>query len=168
MSVQIMTLWDLMSASDEPAVSSRSLDVQRAYEWIGANPQEHRTKCRFVINSDWGEIGLLTPSAFIMEDPDSPIDPSVKANLILSSTRITWGKERSHNFQRDVTIDFIIKNDGSPVDIELSHGSDGDTGGSGRCSVSFNDKPYENSGVKGNNWNTQWFYACEVSSNVVL
>jgi hypothetical protein len=35
----------------------------------------------------------------------------------------------------DCTCSFEIHNDGSPVDIMLSHGSDGSTGGSGACSV---------------------------------
>ena len=168
MSMQLMTLWDVMASSDDEDVAKRNPDVQHAYQWVVSHPQEHWTKCRFVINSDWGEIGLLTPSAIILPDPEHPVDPSVLANTNLATTKITWGKEQSHSFQRDVTIDFIISNDGSPVDIELSHGSDGDSGGSGRCQVKFANStdPYVNEGVKGNNWNTQWFYQCEVSSDV--
>jgi hypothetical protein len=102
MSVQTMTLWDLMSAATDPAVYGRATDVQNAFQWIVEHPAVHKTKCRFVINSDWGEVGLLTPSAFIVPDTTSP-PPTTNINF--ASTKITWGKEQSHQFQRDVTIE---------------------------------------------------------------
>lgn len=37
----------------------------------------------------------------------------------------------------DGFLSFIIENDGSPIDIMLSHGSNGDQVGSGKCQVSF-------------------------------
>ena len=37
---------------------------------------------------------------------------------------------------------FIIVNDGSPVNIQLSHGSDGSTEGSGQCRVTINGVSY--------------------------
>lgn len=84
-----------------------------------------------------------------------------------------------------VQCSFIIRNDGSPVDIMLSHGSDGSTGGNGQCSVNINkvsslgpqshtqfvlmlmlcQTEYKNEGIKDNNWNSQWFYQCEVNPN---
>lgn len=131
------------------------MDVQNAYQWIVSNPQVHQTKAVFTINSDWGEIGLLTPSTSIIPDPDAPVDPSLLNNLNFASTKITWGNEPSHQYQCDVTIAFIIKNNGSPVDIELSHGSDGDQPGTGNCMVEFDGNNYQNNGVKGKNWNTQ-------------
>ncbi|KAJ9665020.1 hypothetical protein H2201_004885 [Coniosporium apollinis] len=61
---------------------------------------------------------------------------------------------------------FIIKNDGFPVDIELSHGSDRATPGSGNCAVNINNTQYMNSGTKDNTWNMQWFCQYEVNPNV--
>ena len=104
MSMQTMALWDLMSAAISPEIYNRAADVQAAFQWIVEHPAVHETKCRFVINSDWGEIGLLTPSAFIIPDPNSPPPTD---NIIFSSTKITWGKEHSHQFQRDVTIEYV-------------------------------------------------------------
>jgi len=177
MSMQTMTLWDVMSAAADPDVSDRASDVQNAFSWIVEHPAMHLTKCRMTINSDWAEIGILTPSAFIDTSSISPND-----NCSFSTTKITWGKEHSHQFKRDVTIDFTITNDGSPIDIILSHGSDGATSRSGEVTVVINDvssfsekktrnlliiaqSSYKNAGVKDNVWNSEWFYKCEVNPN---
>lgn len=104
MSMQIMTLWDIMSAATDPDVYNRAADVQNAYQWIAEHPAVHETKCRFVINSDWGEIGLLTPSAFIIPDPDSPPPTN---DVVFTTTKISWGGKRQ--FQRDVTIEYVLK-----------------------------------------------------------
>ncbi|RYP41090.1 hypothetical protein DL767_001251 [Monosporascus sp. MG133] len=133
-SIQTVTLWDVMSTSPDPEVSRRSRDVENAYLWIVSHPRRHRTKCRLTINSDWGEIGLLTPSAFILSDPDSPVQ---HPNVSISSTKIHWGGKPDGYGHQHLAIDFIIENDGSPVDIELARGTDGDR--------------------------SQWFYRCEVN-----
>lgn len=91
-----------MSAANSDAVSNRASDVQKAFEWIVSHPRTHVTKARFTINSDWAEIGLLTPSAFITQDPDNPYPTD---NTVFSTTKIVWGREHSHQFQRDVTIE---------------------------------------------------------------
>ncbi|KAL8822703.1 MAG: hypothetical protein Q9191_006567, partial [Dirinaria sp. TL-2023a] len=131
MSFQTMTLWDLMSGANDSEVAARGTDVQDAFSWIVENPEEHQTKARLTITSDWGEIGLLTPSAFILRDPAH----SAPVEAFFSSTKITWTSNSAS--QRFVEIEFIITNDGSPVDIELSHGSFGSTPGTGYISVSF-------------------------------
>jgi len=167
---QIQPLWGILGASPNAAVRAWEMPVQTAYEWIVANPQVHYTKARLTINSDWGEIGILTPSAFILPDKASPIsDPVVLNNNLNFSTlqnpnsvtaKIGWGTPRQ--FHRGVTIDFIIKNDGSPIDIRLSHGSDGEAGGTGSVTLVMNGKSYAASGITTNNWNTKVFYQCEV------
>ena len=111
-----MALWDLMSASVSPDMYNRAGDIQTAFQWIAENPALHETKCRFVINSDWGEVGLLTPSAFIIQDPD-PSNPTPKDNINFATTKITWGKEHSHQFQRDVTIEYVTL---FPILVHLS------------------------------------------------
>lgn len=102
MSFQIMTLWDLMSAAISPDVYNRAPDIQAAFQWVTAHPALHQTKCRFVVSSDWGEVGLLTPSAFIIPDPESPPPTD---NVVFSSTKISFGREHSFQYQRDVIIE---------------------------------------------------------------
>lgn len=157
MSFQTMTLWDLMSGANDSEVAARGTDVQDAFSWIVENPEEHQTKARLTITSDWGEIGLLTPSAFILRDPAH----SAPVEAFFSSTKITWTSNSAS--QRFVEIEFIITNDGSPVDIELSHGSFGSTPGTGYISVSFDGISYTNEGEHDNNWNSQRYNACPVN-----
>ncbi|EEP80471.1 predicted protein [Uncinocarpus reesii 1704] len=165
MTMQTMSLWELMTAAMDDTLNLRAGDVEKAFSWIVENPATHHTKCTLIVNSDWGEVGLLNPSAFIIPDPDNP-PPTDKT--IFSRTKIRWGLEHSHDFQREIRIDFIIQNDGSPVDIELSHGSDGSTSGSGACSAIIGNEPqYDNTGIQDNNWNTKWFYKCPVNPNPV-
>ena len=90
-----------MSAASSSKITDRVADVENAFKWIVSHPAQHKTKCRFIINSDWGEIGLLTPSAFIEEDPDSK--PSTE--FVLSSTKISWGREHSYSYKKDVTVE---------------------------------------------------------------
>ncbi|OAL27876.1 hypothetical protein AYO22_03221 [Fonsecaea multimorphosa] len=134
MTMQTVAIWEMLSVASDPTLAARAADFENAYKWIVKNPATHRTKCRFTVNSDWAELVLLTP-----------------VGLYTSESRLS---QTSRLFERQQTIDFIIINEGSPVDIMLSHGSDGDTAGSGKCAVSMVGKNYENTGVKGNNWNS--------------
>ncbi|MCJ1292858.1 hypothetical protein MMC34_004411 [Xylographa carneopallida] len=160
MSMETMAIWELMSLAADPKVYKRVDDFSNAYKWISSNPGVYITKCRFTINSDWGEIGLLTPSAFIEKDPASP-PPTDNVNF--QTTKVSFGREHSYQFKRDVIVDFVIRNDGSPVDICLSHGSDGATKGSGACSVVIQGTTFDNKGVTDNFWNTVNYYQCEVN-----
>lgn len=105
-SLQTMTLWDMIRTSTNPELAKRASDIQAAYKWIAEHPRLHETKCRLVINSDWGEVGLLTPSSFIVPDTQNP---APKDNTTFTLTKITWGKEHSHKFQRDVTIEYSLR-----------------------------------------------------------
>lgn len=62
MTMSLMEIWNLMYAAFDADLVKRAADVQHAYEWIVQNPRKHWTKCRFVVNSDWAEIGLLIPN----------------------------------------------------------------------------------------------------------
>ncbi|KAI4186371.1 MAG: hypothetical protein L6R41_003527 [Letrouitia leprolyta] len=133
MSFQSEALWDIMNSAADPLLASRGTDVYKAYQYIVEHPEQHFTRARMVITSDWGEVGLLTPSAYIVRDPlgENP------DTTFLESTKISWINPGGGP-ARGATIDFIIVNDGSPIDISLSHGSVGPTPGTGRIEVRFN------------------------------
>ncbi|KAI1619206.1 hypothetical protein EDD37DRAFT_584745 [Exophiala viscosa] len=162
MNLETTPLWTVMAATFDPDILKHSNDVKSAFYWILENPAPHWTKGVVTINSDWGEFGITSPSAYIIQDPDLP--PTVD-NLVFSGTKIQWGREYSHAFQRDVTINFIIVNDGSGLNFELSHGSDGASSKDGRIDVTFNNNTYTASAVTDNNWNTQFFFNKPVNPN---
>ncbi|KAI0055777.1 hypothetical protein BV25DRAFT_1921516 [Artomyces pyxidatus] len=161
-SLSLMEIWNIMALAADPGVSARSGDVQTAFQWIVTHPRTHRTKCRLSISSDWGEIGLLTPSAFIVNDPEGAVLPT---NIqVFNGTKVRWGVE--HTYERDVAIDFIIENDGSPVDIKLSHGSLGMGGATnGRISVVIDQTTVVNDKVVDGVSNSTIQYAVAVSPN---
>ena len=86
MSLQTTTLWDTMNAANSSELASRGPDVSVAYDWIVRNPDTHQTQVRVTITSNWGQIDLLTPSAYIEENPQSPLPP----NAFLSRTKVSW------------------------------------------------------------------------------
>ncbi|KAI0055085.1 hypothetical protein BV25DRAFT_1922113 [Artomyces pyxidatus] len=164
MSLSLMEIWNLMSMASDSEVRDRADDIQSAFAWIVAHPRTHRTKCRFTVSSDWGEIGLLTPSAFILHDHEGPKLPDDVQ--VFNETKIRWGVEYSHVYQRDVSIDFIIENDGSPVDIQLSHGSSGKGGSAGMCSVVIYQTTLTNNKNVDNVSNSTFEYTIAVNPNV--
>ena len=100
MSFSTMTLWDLMAAANDSAVARRARDVYKAYEWIVEHPEQHLTRARMVITSDWGEVGLLTPSAYIVRDENQTELPG----LSISRTKVTW--DSPHGVpQRGLTVE---------------------------------------------------------------
>lgn len=86
MSFQSEALWDIMNSAADPLLASRGTDVYKAYQYIVEHPEQHFTRARMVITSDWGEVGLLTPSAYIVRDPlgENP------DTTFLESTKISW------------------------------------------------------------------------------
>lgn len=68
-------LWDLMNDDRAPAAQNRWLDVNKAFLYLANNPQIHVTSCRMIINSDWGEISLYSPNAYIEADPSVVNEP---------------------------------------------------------------------------------------------
>ncbi|KAI4193184.1 MAG: hypothetical protein LQ350_008433 [Teloschistes chrysophthalmus] len=86
MSFQTIALWDLMSAARSDVLAKRAPDIAKAYQWIVENPEQHLTKARMVISSDWGEVGISTPSAYILKDPSQPDIPG----LLYSATKVSW------------------------------------------------------------------------------
>lgn len=171
MSFQLANIWDVMSASSNPDVFNKVNDVKAAYHYLTSYPTVHLTKCTLSVSSDWGEFGLLNPSGFVTRNTEIPEDPLAAGNTVYAPTRVTFGKEHSYIYQRAVTVSFIVQNDGSAFDIELSHGSNGEQPGTGSCQVSIENGTtptlLTNSGVKSNTWNTEWFYGVAANATVV-
>lgn len=152
MSIQTIELWVLLKDAISADLRNIANTLREAYEYIAHHPVVYRTKARIYIESDWAEIGMLTPSAIIKEDPDAPLeDPG---NTYLGTTKLRWGREHSHVEKRQ-TIEFVllstllyrsnalqpysflVLNDGSPVDFYISHGSDGGEAGKGNARVTM-------------------------------
>jgi hypothetical protein len=105
MSFHTAPLWDVMTATFDPRIVKHSADVKMAYEWIMENPLPHWTNATVTINSDWGEFGITSPNATIIPDPQNP--PPVD-NIVFNGAKILWGKEQSHDFQRNVKIMYVL------------------------------------------------------------
>ena len=68
-------LWDLMNDDRVPEAQQKWLDINSAFLYLANNPETHITTCRLVINSDWGEVTLYTPNAYIQADPSVVSEP---------------------------------------------------------------------------------------------
>ncbi|KAL9051783.1 MAG: hypothetical protein Q9206_004569, partial [Seirophora lacunosa] len=131
MSFQTTLLSDIITNAANDQLAAYGVQVQRAYDYLVENPVHHLTLARMSITSDWGEIGLLTPSAYIRKtEGQADVD-----GLVYSTTKVTWAL--GAGLQREKLIEFYISNDGSPVDISLSHGSIGAPGKTGKIEVRF-------------------------------
>ena len=97
MGFQTIELWTLMRGAANSTVRGRANDIQAAYNYIVSRPQVYTTPVRLTVQSDWGEFGLLTPSATIVRRNNV----TLPARTRLSQTKVTFGEERSHNYQRE-------------------------------------------------------------------
>lgn len=116
-SFQIEALWALYGISPDSTISDAGVELKKAYDYIAQTPKPkslHQVTVQVI--SDWAIFDLLSPSAIININP--PIDPLI---TIPSTTRLQFG-EGGNQFI-DKTFQFAIYNDGSPIDIALSHGS---------------------------------------------
>ena len=110
---QVIEVWTLMSLSSSSVLRSYADPLYDAFMWIVGHPVVYKTAVSLDIQSgwlilyvfagslttmpDWAEFNLLTPSAVILPDPANPYPPS---NTVASDTRVQWGKEYSHDYQR--------------------------------------------------------------------
>jgi len=91
-----------MEFAKDDVVANYSRDVADAFTYLVEHPQIHRTACRITITSDWAELGLLSPSAFIEIDEKSPAPP----RAVITSTKVSWN---SGGGDTDVSRAVIIK-----------------------------------------------------------
>ncbi|KAI6038047.1 hypothetical protein EDC04DRAFT_2698637 [Pisolithus marmoratus] len=163
LSFQVTELWTLMEFSENDVLRSYADPLYDAFLWIVGHPDVYKTDVSLTIESDWAEFNLLTPSAVIVPNPSSPY-PS--QNTVASDTRVQWGKEYSHDYQRQ-TLKFFVVNDGSPIDFSISHGSQAGPSGRGLAIVTIEGNNYKNDSITDNVWNTLWFYKALVSGTPV-
>jgi MAC/Perforin domain len=76
-SYRISSLVEVIQQVADADVAKRAVDVENAFNWLVNHHEEYRTKCRFVIESDWGEVALTTPLAYILEPVMSEGDPTL-------------------------------------------------------------------------------------------
>lgn len=80
------TIWSVVAGAGDVELAKREADLKNAYEYITTHPRIHKTKCALTIGSDWGDMNLLTPSAYINVD-EGTILPE---GAYWSSTKIGW------------------------------------------------------------------------------
>ncbi|KAI6039601.1 hypothetical protein EDC04DRAFT_1704437 [Pisolithus marmoratus] len=159
--LNVVELWVLMRDAAKKEIRDAAGMVMDAYNYIVSHPQPYKTAVVLDIQSDWAEFNLLSPDAIIIPDPSNPYPSS---NTVASGTRVQWGKEYSHNYQRQ-TLYFFVVNDGSPINFSISHGSNGSGPGvRGRAEAIIEGSTYLNDMVTDNVWNTEWFYQKPVST----
>lgn len=79
-------IWSALDGVQDPDLKSRAEDVRAAYEWITTHPRIYKSPCRLEIQSDWGDMNLLTPSAWIDIAPET----TLPEGAYWSSTKIGW------------------------------------------------------------------------------
>ena len=100
MNFATMTLWDIMAGANSSTLARRAREVYKAYQWIVTNPEQHLTRARLVITSNWGEVGLLTPSAYMIKDEGQPDLPG----LSISRAKVSWDSPMGAA-EREVTVE---------------------------------------------------------------
>ncbi|KAG9218284.1 hypothetical protein CCMSSC00406_0009904 [Pleurotus cornucopiae] len=148
----IIDVWTLMREAVAKELRDLAGDAEKAYKHLSSHRNVYQTQVTLTIESDWAEFGLLTPSAVIVPAPNAEI-PS---RTVFTETRVQWGKEFSHQYERK-DIRFMIINDGSPIDFYISHGSKAGQG-QGKATVIIESAHYTNDKITDNFWNTEWYY----------
>lgn len=82
--LQTVPIWTVVSSFKNATVAELAGGLENSYNYLAENPEKHVTKCRLTINSDWGALSLLTPSAYLRTDSQSE-------GVYSSSVKIGWG-----------------------------------------------------------------------------
>ena len=83
---QVAPIWELMRNAKSDTLASYANAVEDAFYQLSQHPQVHYTVCTMIVSSDWGEIGLLSPSAYIDKDPNAEEVPGT----VMSMTKVNW------------------------------------------------------------------------------
>ncbi|KAI0055086.1 hypothetical protein BV25DRAFT_1922114 [Artomyces pyxidatus] len=159
-SFQLKPLYDVLFFATDTDVAAKADDIQQAFEWLFTHQPLHLTTCRFSVTSDSGQVALLTPGAFFVHDPAKPLPQGAR----IDDTKLFFVQPRSDGSlpHETITIDCTIKNDGSPIDVTLSHGVDGTQRGNGTCSVMIYETTYTNDSPTSGKQNGLSFHGCPV------
>ncbi|KAG9001957.1 hypothetical protein FRB93_011929 [Tulasnella sp. JGI-2019a] len=114
---------------------------------------EYRTPCSFSVMSDWGEVDIITPGAYFVIGPTTRMPKYMK----VEDRRVLFHKTPTAPPYPTIAVDFVLVNDGNPVQVSMSHGSDGTTYGDGTCIFTVLGQEYVNMGVTDNSRNTLEF-----------
>ncbi|KAG8527676.1 uncharacterized protein KY384_007829 [Bacidia gigantensis] len=110
----MVELWKLLR---EVFLFDEANKVQNAWNYFASHRADHFTKCTLIVNSDWGEFGLLTPG-YVQ-------DVVGNEGTTFSTSKIHWQLPAGQVKGRDVgNIQFTIKNDGSPITIYTNRGDE--------------------------------------------
>ncbi|KAI6027944.1 hypothetical protein PISMIDRAFT_457224 [Pisolithus microcarpus 441] len=113
-------LWTLLRDADDAKLRASARNVQDAFEYLSSlrQPNDKRTWITFELKSNWGEFGILTPSAVIGGGDTDQF--AVQQPLTLGPAKLSWGQSSP------LTQHFIavcdINNDGTPIDIYVGSG----------------------------------------------
>jgi hypothetical protein len=99
-------LWAIMANALNDTIVNYAQEIESAFNWLVNHPQQYQTQVTFNIESDWGEFGLLTPSAAIVDPKDVETKDSDK-NIFATDLKIMWGKEHSHVENR-FTVEYVF------------------------------------------------------------
>ncbi|KAI0055778.1 hypothetical protein BV25DRAFT_1722970 [Artomyces pyxidatus] len=159
-SFQLKPLYNVLFFATDTDVAAKADDIQQAFEWLFTHKPLHLTTCRFSVTSDSGQVALLTPGAFFVHDPTKPLPQGAR----IDDTKLFFVQPRSDGSlpHETITIDCTIKNDGSPIDVTLSHGVDGTQRGNGTCSVRIYETTYTNDSPTDGSQNGLSFQGCPV------
>jgi len=113
LSFQVVEVWTLMKLAQSLVLRSYADPLYDAFMWIVGHPDIYKTAVSLdiqsgllvlhalaeslIISLDWAEFNLLTPSAVILPDTAHPYPDK---NIVASDTRVQWGREYSHDYQR--------------------------------------------------------------------
>ncbi|KAF8129920.1 hypothetical protein EV363DRAFT_1337051 [Boletus edulis] len=141
-------LWTLLRDAYDETLRASAGNIQKAFEYLSSlrQPNDKRTWVTFEMESNWGEFGILTPSAVIGGGDSDQF--AIRQPLSLGPSKLSWGSPRTPTQRTTVVVD--ITNDGTPIDIYVSSGS-------GTASVKILGQDY------GTDGGTKWYPHVPVS-----
>ena len=108
---------------------------------------------------------LLSPSAIIIPDPDSPA-PQGPGTYVLTNNYVSWDSGAHLQTFGLAQIRFQVQNDGSPIDFQLERGTDGSAYGDARGRIQVDGLSVNVTGNEGDlhrSDNLVPYYACKLN-----
>lgn len=88
-------LWTLLHEANDEMLRASASNIQNAFEFLSSirKPNDKRTWITFEMESNWGEFGIVTPSAVIGGGYSDQF--AVKQPLSLGPAKLAWGSPSS-------------------------------------------------------------------------